>query len=89
MSVLIDQGINVTCNDKSKGRGRPASGEAMSSAQRQKLRRKRLKDQGKETVTFDVDADVAEALRRFVRFKDETLGQVASRVLRDRLLRKR
>jgi hypothetical protein len=61
----------------------------MSAADRQRLRRQRLRDQGKETVTFDVDADVAEALRKFVQFKDETLSSVASRMLRDRLLRKR
>jgi hypothetical protein len=79
----------VTCNAKSKGRGRPASGQAMSGAERQRLRRERLKDQGRETVTFDVDADVAAALRGFVQFKDETLSEVVSRMLRDRLLRKR
>jgi hypothetical protein len=79
----------VTCNDNSKRRGRPPTGNAKTNAQRQRERRERLLSQGIETLTVDVDAEVAEALRKFVQFKDETLGQVASRVLRDRLLRKR
>jgi hypothetical protein len=79
----------VTCNDNSKRRGRPSTGLAMSGAERQRLRRERMRASGKETLTVDVDADVVERLRQFVEFKDMTLGEVVSRVLRDRLLRKR
>lgn len=70
-------------------RGRPPSGDAMTAAERQKARRERLKASGADVATFTLDADVLEALRKFTEFKDETLGQAVSRILRDRLLRKR
>lgn len=89
MSFLIAKGIDVTCNDNSKRRGRPPTGFAMTGAERQRLRRERMRAAGKETLTVDVDVDVVERLRQFVEFKDMTLGEVVSRVLRDRLLRKR
>jgi hypothetical protein len=61
----------------------------MSGAERQRLRRERMREAGKATLTVDVDVDVIERLRKFVEFKDMTQGEVVSRVLRDRLLRKR
>lgn len=70
-------------------RGRPSSGCALTSAQRQAARRARLAEEGKEELTLALDTEVVEALRRFVQFKDETLGDAANRMLRDRLLRKR
>lgn len=70
-------------------RGRPATGEAMTAAQRQAARRKRLADKGKKTLTVEVSVDVLAALDKFVQFKDEDKGSVVERVLRDRLMRKR
>lgn len=70
-------------------RGRPPTGVAMTAAEKQKARRERLKASGVEPVTMNLDAEVMEALRNFTKYKDETLGQAASRILRDRLLRKR
>lgn len=74
------------CN---RQRGRPASGEALTAAQRQALRRERLASEGRATVTFEISLDVIEALDRFVQFKDESKGSVVDRILRGSLLRKR
>ena len=84
----------MTCNDNSdavkpRGRGRPPTGEAMSGAERQRKRRERMRVIGKDTLTVDVDTEVIDRLRKFVEFKDPTHGEVVSRILRDRLLRKR
>lgn len=70
-------------------RGRPPTGEALTPAQRQAARRARLKASGKETLAVEIDSDVLARLREFVEFKDLTLGEVVSKILRDRLLRKR
>jgi hypothetical protein len=72
------------------GRGRPPGlRPAMTAAQRQEVRRQRLRDKGKGVLTVEVSLDVIDALDDFVKFKDETKGSVVDRVLRDRLLRKR
>jgi formylmethanofuran:tetrahydromethanopterin formyltransferase len=70
-------------------RGRPATVVAMSAAERQRARRERLRAVGGDVLTVSVDADVLEALRKFVEFKDMTQGEAVTRILRDRLLRKR
>lgn len=70
-------------------RGRPASGLALSAAERQAARRERLRASGVEPLTFLVDDEVAAALRKFVEFKDMTQAQAINAILRDRLLRKR
>ncbi|EEF21763.1 conserved hypothetical protein [Ricinus communis] len=70
-------------------RGRPATGVAMTAAERQAARRKRLAEEGKKTLTVEVSLEVLEALDKFVQFKDEDKGSVVDRVLRDRLIRKR
>jgi hypothetical protein len=70
-------------------RGRPATGNALTAAERQRLRRERLAEEGKGTLTVRVSADVLEALDGFLRFKDETRDSLVDRILRDRLLRKR
>lgn len=80
---LID-GHGVT-----RQRGRPATGTAMTGAQRQEARRQKLASEGKGVLTVEVSLDVIDALNAFVRFKDETKGSVVNRILRDRLLRKR
>jgi len=73
----------------SRQRGRPASGEALTAAQRQALRRQRLAIEGRAAVTFELSTEVIEALDKFVQFKDETKGSVVDRILRGTLLRKR
>lgn len=70
-------------------RGRPVTGKALTSAERQHLRREKLKAEGRGTLTVDVSLDVINALDAFVRFRDETKGQVVDRILRGTLLRKR
>jgi hypothetical protein len=70
-------------------RGRPPTGTAMTGAERQAARRKRLAEEGKGVLTVEVSLDVLEALDKFVQFKDENKGSVVDRVLRDRLMRKR
>ena len=70
-------------------RGRPATGVSMTAAERQQARRDRIKAAGGDVLTVTVDGEVAEALRRFVQFKDMTQGEAVTRILRDRLLRKR
>jgi hypothetical protein len=70
-------------------RGRPATGKALTAAERQAVRRKRLIEEGKGTLTVEVSLEVIDALDKFVQFKDEAKGSVVDRVLRDRLLRKR
>lgn len=70
-------------------RGRPATGVALTAAERQAARRRRLANEGKATLTVEVSREVIEALDKFVQFKDEAKGSVVDRVLRDRLLRKR
>jgi hypothetical protein len=72
-----------------RGRGRPATGSAMTDAQRQKARRQRLRQEGKGVLTVEVSLDVIAALDAFVQFKDEAKGSAVDRILRDRLLRKR
>lgn len=70
-------------------RGRPATGAALTGAERQKLRRDRLAMEGKGLLTVEVSLDVIAALDAFVRFKDVTKGDVVDRILRGTLLRKR
>lgn len=77
-----------------KRRGRPPSGKALSGASRMAAYRARLAAAGLETLTLDLDQQVACALRAYVERKkadaeDLTLGQAVERILRDRLLRKR
>lgn len=69
--------------------GRPATGNALTAAQRQAKRRALLKATGKSTLTVVVDVDVLAALEKFGKHKDETQGEIVERILRDRLLRKR
>ena len=70
-------------------RGRPATGEAMTAAERQKQRRDRLRKNGVGSLTVQLPLDVLEALRKFLQFKDETQDQLLERLLRQQLLRKR
>lgn len=72
-----------------RGRGRPTTGAAKSSAQRQKERRERLRDDGKAFLTVHVDAQLLKGLKAYIRFKDITPDQVIEKLLRQQLLRKR
>lgn len=72
-----------------KRRGRPPTGQALSSAERQKRRREKLAAEGRTLVTVDISEEVQQALSKYVEFKDMTLGDAVDRILRDRLLRKR
>lgn len=69
--------------------GRPPSPDAMTPAERQRLRRARLKAAGVEQVLVDLPSDVAQALKKYVEFKDMDYSAAVERILRDRLLRKR
>jgi len=70
-------------------RGRPATGEAMTAAQRQKARREKLKAAGIGSLTVQLPNEVIDAVRRFLKFKDETQDQLIERLLRQQLMRKR
>lgn len=83
-----------------KRRGRPATqaqDEASlkrAAALRKRQSRARLAAAGLETLTLDLDQEVADALRAYVERKkadseELTMGQALERILRDRLLRKR
>lgn len=73
-----------------KRRGRPATGTAMTAAERQKKRREKLADEGKALLSsVVVGKDVQEALSKHVEFKDMTLGDAVDKILRGYLLRKR
>lgn len=80
--------IDLLCSVK-RPRGRPSTGNAMSGAERQKLRRERLRAAGEEVITLTVSLEVADALRRSVKFKDLTLGEAFNKIVYDRLIRKR
>ena len=74
-------------------RGRPALHDGLTvkerNAARQQRHRDRLRDSGKVAVAFVLTAELAQALKAFTKFKDETPSQVVERIIRDRLLRKR
>ena len=70
-------------------RGRPATGKALTGAERQAARRLKLAAQGKTTLTVEVSVEVADALSAFVRFKDESKDAVIERLIRKQLMRKR
>lgn len=72
-----------------RNRGRPPTGEALTAAERQALRRRRLAVEGRAVLTVEISVAVIEALDKFVQFKDETKGAVVDRILRGSLLRKR
>jgi hypothetical protein len=89
MKQLEDKATGDLLDGFKRPVGRPRTGKAMSSADRQKLRRERLATEGKGMLTVEVKLDVIAALDAFVRFKDVTKGDVVDRILRGTLLRKR
>jgi hypothetical protein len=72
-----------------KRRGRPASGSALSNADRQRKYREKLAAEGRQVISLDLPVECVEALRKHVQFKDMTLGDAVEKIVRDRLLRKR
>lgn len=70
-------------------RGRPPTGEAKTAAERQKARREKLKEAGVGSMTVQLPVEVIDAVRLFLRFKDETQDQLIERLLRQQLMRKR
>lgn len=72
----------------SRRRGRPVTGHALSAAER-KAKSRAAKAGVMSTLTVEVPADVVEAMREFLEFKDETQSQLIARLLRSQLLRKR
>lgn len=70
-------------------RGRPATGNAMTPAQRQARRREKLKEQGVGVLTVSISVDLLQRLDEFVKFKDVTKDAVVERLLRGQLMRKR
>jgi hypothetical protein len=89
MKQLDDKATGDLLDGFKRPVGRPRTGKAMTDAQRQKLRRDRLAEEGKGMLTVEVSLDVIAALDAFVRFKDVTKGEVVDRILRGTLLRKR
>lgn len=73
-------------------RGRPVVlvlSKQEQAAQRKRRSRAKLDARGKGTFSVTLPLDVIEAVREFLRFKDESQDQLIERVLRDRLMRKR
>lgn len=67
-------------------RGRPVTGKAMTSAERQAAFRVR---HGLVPMTVLLPADLVGAVNDYMRFKDLTKTQVFERLIRTQLLRKR
>jgi len=69
--------------------GRPASGQALTPAERQKRRRERLAQSGRAFLNVEISAEVLRQFDEFLKFKDESKGDVIERLLKSQLLRKR
>jgi hypothetical protein len=69
--------------------GRPSTGKAMTSAERQRARRERLKASGVGFITVALPVDVLAALDKFVEFKDLSKDEVLERIIRREVMRKR
>lgn len=71
-------------------KGRPPTGKALSGSDRQARRLAKLGAEGKALLPQAVvSIEVQQALKKFIRFKEMTLGDALDRIVRDRLLRKR
>jgi len=90
MSVETSAQGGETTKSSNK-RGRPATGRALSAADRQQRRLEKLEAEGKALLPrVVVSQEVQKALAKFIQFKDGmTLGDALDRIVRDRLLRKR
>lgn len=63
-------------------RGRPVTGEGKTSAQRQAIRRARLKEAGVVSLTVTIPADLHQRLVEFVQFKDMSKDKAVEKFLR-------
>lgn len=75
--------------DQPKGRGRPATGEAKSGAERQRLLRERRKEQGLVPLTIFIPKEMMVALDNFIRFKNLDKDTVVQKCIQRELMRKR
>lgn len=72
-----------------RGRGRPSTGEAKTSAQRQKEFRERMKQEGKVPLTVFIPHEMMVALDNFVRFKNLKKDDVVQKCIQREIMRKR
>lgn len=84
-----EDNMTIDLLGQARPRGRPVKQGARTAAQRKADERARKKEQGIESVTVELSADLVAALARAVKFKDETRSQAVERILRNQLLRKR
>ena len=71
-------------------RGRKPTGKALSGSERQARRPAQIEAAGKTLLPqVVVSQEVQQALAKYIKFKDMTLGDALERILRDRLLRPR
>lgn len=71
-------------------RGRKPTGKALTGSERQARRLAKLEAAGKTLLPqVVVSQEVQQALAKYIKFKDMTLGDAVERILRDRLLRPR
>lgn len=69
--------------------GRPASGDALTAAERQARRRERLAASGHGFLNVQVSLEVLRGLDEYVKFKDLNKGDVIEKLIKSQLLRKR
>lgn len=72
-----------------RGRGRPATGEAKTGAERQKEFRERMKQEGKVPLTVFIPQEMMVALDNFVRFKNLKKDDVVQKCIQREIMRKR
>lgn len=80
---LLAPGVGVV-----RQRGRPATGKAMSVADRQ-AKRRALRSGTHGTLAVELPLELLEKFREFLKFKDLTQDSVIERLVRQQLLRKR
>ena len=76
--------LAVSDSSVSRKRGRPASGNALSPAERQRLRRQRLAEEGKGALSVHVPQDLIDRVDAYVfeRGDDVTKDDVVEKALR-------
>ncbi|WP_148264813.1 hypothetical protein [Collimonas fungivorans] len=78
--------VTIDLLAEKRPRGRPATGRAMTSAERKRLQRERA---GRVVFTVDLPEDLVNLFNEYLRFKDLTKSAVIEKLLRSQLLRKR
>lgn len=72
-----------------RGRGRPATGEAKSNAERQREFRERMREEGKVPLTVFIPQEMMVALDNFIRFKNLKKDDVVQKCIQREIMRKR